>query len=81
LAETLTDRPLGFALAKKLSWSASRVRLAKVPCPVSPVRSAKQPRLVLFMFKHCFDYDFPIGFVCGSWLRLRKYHCPLGSFG
>ena len=24
------------------------------------------------MFKHCFHYGFAVGFVCGSWLRLRK---------
>jgi hypothetical protein len=30
------------------------------------------PSVVLFMFKHCFHYGFAVGFVCGSWLRLRK---------
>jgi hypothetical protein len=40
--------------------------------------SAKQPSIVLFMFKHCFHYDFTIGFVCGSWLRLRKISLSVG---
>jgi hypothetical protein len=30
------------------------------------------PSVVLFMLKHCFYYGFAVGFVCGSWLRLRK---------
>ena len=34
--------------------------------------------IVLFMFKHCFHYDFTIGFVCGSWLRLRKASLSVG---
>jgi hypothetical protein len=29
-------------------------------------------RFVTFIFKHCFHYVFPVGFVCGTWLRLRK---------
>ena len=40
--------------------------------------SAKQPSIVLFMFKHCFHYDFTIGFVCGSWVRLRKASLSVG---
>ena len=30
------------------------------------------PSVVSFMSKHCFHYGFAVGFVCGSWLRLRK---------
>ena len=30
------------------------------------------------MFKHCFHYDFTIGFVCGSWVRLRKASLSVG---
>jgi hypothetical protein len=54
------------------------VRLAKTPCAVSRARSAEQPSIVLFMFKHYFDYDFTIGFVCGSWVRLRKASLSVG---
>ena len=38
----------------------------------------EQPSIVLFMFKHCFHYDFTIGFVCGSWVRLRKASLSVG---
>jgi hypothetical protein len=58
--------------------SIRRVRLAKTPCAVSRGSSAKQASIVLFMFKHCFHYDFTIGFVCGSWLRLRKASLSVG---
>ena len=30
------------------------------------------PSGALFMFKHCFYCGFAAGFVCASWLRLRK---------
>jgi hypothetical protein len=63
--------------------SIRRVRSAKIAL-MRPIAgsSAEQPSIVLFMFKHCFHYEFT------HWLRLRKlasfaekYHCPLGSFG
>jgi hypothetical protein len=58
--------------------SIRRVCLAKTPCALSRARSAEQPSIVLFMFKHCFHYDFTIGFVCGSWVRLRKASLSVG---
>ena len=36
------------------------------------VAALMRARFVTFIFKHCFHYVFPVGFVCGTWLRLRK---------
>ena len=58
--------------------SIRRVCLAKTPCALPRARSAEQPSIVLFMFKHCFHYDFTIGFVCGIWVRLRKASLSVG---
>jgi len=35
------------------------------------------PQIAVFIFKHCFHYTFPIGFVCGEWVRLRKMRVGL----
>jgi hypothetical protein len=36
------------------------------------VAALMRARFVTFIFKHCFHYIFPVGFVCGTWVRLRK---------
>jgi len=71
LAKMLAARPLAFARRKRRAVCLS-CSFGQSACAVSAVCSAKQPGIVLFMFKHCFHYHFPIGFVCGSWVRLRK---------
>ena len=77
LAKMLAARPLAFARRKRRAVCLS-CSFGQSACAVSAVCSAKQPGIVLFMFKHCFHYHFPIGFVCGSWVRLRKASLSVG---